>query len=189
MERSTTINFMKFDSHLTEEFQYLVDQGDLIYLVSSRSPYEMAHLPAEFIRFPFSGMILEGGAAIYDENKQLVDARLIRNRRCKNDSQFLQGKPSALALFRIPTATSLIPKRPRKSATTGESCIWLRQRRRNGSAMTYATSLSGQTIREHAMRLRLCFQTAPRCSTVNVVEIRAPGISKESTLEKLSRHH
>ncbi|UNT92828.1 HAD family hydrolase [Allobaculum sp. Allo2] len=159
--------FHEIDSHLTEEFQYLVDQGDLIYLVSSRSPYEMAHLPAEFIRFPFSGMILEGGAAIYDENKQLVDARLIRNSDVKTIRNFCR-KTICSGAIPDPTATSLIPKRPRKSATTGESCIWLRQRRRNGSAMTYATSLSGQTIREHAMRLRLCFQTAPRCSTVNV---------------------
>lgn len=82
--------FHEIDSGLLDELQALREEGSEMFLVSSRSPYEMVHLPGHFMEFPFNGMVLEGGAAIYDENKRLIDARLISNDNVKAIRNFCE---------------------------------------------------------------------------------------------------
>lgn len=69
--------FHQIDDHILEEFDELRKEGIDLYLLSSRSPHEIVHLPGEFLNYPYSGLILEGGAAVYDQNQNLVDAWLI----------------------------------------------------------------------------------------------------------------
>lgn len=69
--------FHQIDPELFEEFDYLRQQGMDILLLSSRSPFENVHLPQQLIDYPFAGLILEGGAALYDQNQFMVDALLI----------------------------------------------------------------------------------------------------------------
>ncbi|UNT96583.1 HAD hydrolase family protein [Allobaculum mucilyticum] len=71
--------FHQIDPGFLDECSKRMKQGDLIFLVSSRSPFEMVHLPQEFLKFGFSGIILEGGAANYGGTMELNDARLIPN--------------------------------------------------------------------------------------------------------------
>lgn len=81
--------FHQISDGLLEEFDALRQQGDDIYLMSSRSPYEAVHLPKSFIDYPYAGIILEGGAAIYDGvSKKLIDARLIPNEDVRRVHRF-----------------------------------------------------------------------------------------------------
>lgn len=69
--------FHEIDPDLFREFGYLQENGADLYLMSSRSPYETIHLPEEFLEYPFAGIILEGGGAVYGKDLDLVDAWLI----------------------------------------------------------------------------------------------------------------
>ncbi|MBF0579492.1 HAD family phosphatase [Erysipelotrichaceae bacterium RD49] len=69
--------YHEIDPNLVKEFDYLRENGADLYLMSSRSPFEMVHLPDEFIDYPYRGIVLEGGAAIYGHDQNLVDAWLI----------------------------------------------------------------------------------------------------------------
>ncbi|MFR7638641.1 MAG: HAD hydrolase family protein [Allobaculum sp.] len=180
--------FHEIDSHLTEEFQYLVDQGDLIYLVSSRSPYEMAHLPAEFIRFPFSGMILEGGAAIYDENKQLVDARLIRNSDVKTIRNFCREN-HLLWRYSGPDGNFFNSEAPKEVRHHWRKLYMVTPKTKEWVGDDVCNIIIWTDDSQTRDAIAALLPDSSKVFYSKCVEIRAPGISKESTLEKLSRHH
>ena len=72
-----TLYFNKFhrlDPNILQEFDYLKEEGVDIYLLSSRSPFEIVHLPQEFLSYPYAGMILDGGAELYDHHQNLLYA-------------------------------------------------------------------------------------------------------------------
>ncbi len=73
---------------ILEEFEKLNEEGADIYLISSRSPYETGHLPADFMKFPFKRMIFEGGASYYQPGLKLIDAFLIKNEQVKKVNDY-----------------------------------------------------------------------------------------------------
>lgn len=83
--------FHRIDPELFNEFDKLQQQGIDLFLLSSRSPFEIIHLPEQLIEYPFKGLVLEGGAAAYDQNQQLVDAWLIPGDDIKKIHDFCES--------------------------------------------------------------------------------------------------
>lgn len=69
--------FHEVSPAVTDALDQLLQNGDPVYLVSSRSIHETANLPEQFIQLPFTGMVLEGGALVLDQNRQPVSTRVI----------------------------------------------------------------------------------------------------------------
>lgn len=85
--------FHEFSEGLLEEFDYLRKNHHAdLYLLSSRSPFETIHLPDAFLDYPYAGIVLEGGAAIYGRNQSLIDAWLIPNEDIKKIHEFCRDK-------------------------------------------------------------------------------------------------
>ncbi len=83
-----TNKFHELTPGILEEFSKLNEEGADLYLISSRSPFETAHLPTDFLKFPFRGLVFEGGASFYGPGIQLIDAYLIKNDELKQINDY-----------------------------------------------------------------------------------------------------
>lgn len=180
--------YHEIDPELLQEFQILHDRGDKIYLVSSRSPYEMRHLPLSFLQFPFNGLVLEGGAASYDQDKGLIDARLIPNEDVKavrnycRDNELLWRYSGPDGNFFNSEEDPAVRTHWRKLyMTTPMVKPWI------GDDVCNILIWTKDEKQQHEIR-----ELLPESSLVfysSCVEIRAKGVSKEDVLERIRKNN
>lgn len=184
-----TLYFNKFhrlDTGILEEFDQLKKDGFDIYLLSSRAPFEIVHLPQEFLHYPYAGMILDGGAEIYDHDQNLLyaspleedDIHKIKDYCQKNDLLWRYSSPNG----------NYFNSKPDDSVRYHWRKLYMNtpivKKWEGDQACNVIIWTSDPTKQEEIVKLLpdnsiVCY---PSC-----VEIRTKGISKEDTIRKFRK--
>lgn len=176
--------FHSIDPLLYPEIEQRIEDGDDVWLLSSRSIFETVHLPEAFRSLPFTGIILEGGGALYDSSWNCVSSTPLdaQQVKCLADWCAQHGRswrwsgPEDCRFERTPS-DALRQMWRGLYLMVPPAGVW------NGQPVCNALIFTDQE--KERRELRQMFSDSALVIYERCVEIRAAGVSKEACVRAL----